>query len=84
MGDEMPVMVIAVDEHDRVKLSRRRALEERGLEDELAAAVQSKEGGSEEGDSDSGGGEEDRGDRPPRRRGRGGGGRGRGRREQRD
>ncbi len=83
MGDEMPVMVIAVDEHDRVKLSRRRALEERGLEDELAAAVQSKEGGSEEGDSDSGGGEEDR-DRPPRRRGRGGGGRGRGRREQRD
>ena len=83
MGDEMPVMVIAVDEHDRVKLSRRRALEERGLEDELAAAVQSKEGSSEEGNSDSGGGEEDR-DRPPRRRGRGGGGRGRGRREQRD
>ena len=83
MGDEMPVMVIAVDEHDRVKLSRRRALEERGLEDELAAAVQSKEGGSEEGDSDSGGSDEDR-DRPPRRRGRGGGGRGRGRREQRD
>ena len=83
MGDEMPVMVIAVDEHDRVKLSRRRALEERGLEDELAAAVQSKEGGSEEGDSDSGGSDEDS-DRPPRRRGRGGGGRGRGRREQRD
>lgn len=83
MGDEMPVMVIAVDEHDRVKLSRRRALEERGLEDELAAAVQNKEGGSEEGASDSGGGDEDR-DRSARRRGRGGGGRGRGRREQRD
>ncbi|MEE3372846.1 MAG: polyribonucleotide nucleotidyltransferase [Planctomycetota bacterium] len=83
MGDEMPVMVIAVDEHDRVKLSRRRALEERGLEDELAAAVQNKEGGSEESNSGSGEGEEDR-DRPPRRRGGGGRGRGRGRREQRD
>ena len=46
MGDDMPVMVIAVDEHDRVKLSRRRALEERGLEDEVAAARSSDEGAS--------------------------------------
>ena len=34
----MKVLVIDVDEHDRVKLSRRRALEELGIEDEMAAA----------------------------------------------
>ena len=37
-GDEMKVMVIDVDDHDRVKLSRRRALEELGLEDDLVSA----------------------------------------------
>ena len=34
-GDELKVMVIGVDDHDRVKLSRRRAMEELGLEDDL-------------------------------------------------
>ena len=37
-GDEMKVLVIDVDDHDRVKLSRRRALEELGLEDDLVPA----------------------------------------------
>ncbi len=37
-GDEMKVMVIDVDEHDRVKLSRRRALEELGLEDDMVSS----------------------------------------------
>jgi polyribonucleotide nucleotidyltransferase len=44
VGDKMKVLVIDVDEHDRVKLSRRRALEELGLEDELASLV-GEEGG---------------------------------------
>jgi polyribonucleotide nucleotidyltransferase len=88
VGDEMKVMVIGVDDHDRVKLSRRRALEELGLPDELATS----EGGERErgerperGEGDRG----DRGDRPRRSRdgggggdrpSRGGGGGGRGRR----
>ena len=38
VGDELKVMVIGVDDHDRVKLSRRRALEALGLEDELASS----------------------------------------------
>ena len=46
-GDEMKVLVIDVDDHDRVKLSRRKALEELGLEDEMA---------SQEGDGENGGG----------------------------
>lgn len=72
VGDAMKVLVIDVDEHDRVKLSRRRALEELGEEDELAELVEAaSEGG---GDGDGGGGD----DRPRRRRGGGGGG-GRGR-----
>jgi polyribonucleotide nucleotidyltransferase len=37
-GDEMKVMVIGVDDHDRVKLSRRRALEELGVKDDLVSA----------------------------------------------
>ncbi len=68
VGDEMKVLVIDVDEHDRVKLSRRRALEELGLEDPLAAEL-------EDGD---GGGDGDGEDRPRRRRGGSGGGGGRG------
>jgi polyribonucleotide nucleotidyltransferase len=73
VGDPMKVLVIDVDEHDRVKLSRRRALEELGEEDEMAAAIEA-----------SGGDDRDRGDRgdddrPRRRRGGGGGGGGRGR-----
>ena len=64
VGDEMKVIVIDVDEHDRVKLSRRRAHEELGLPDEMA--------------SQGGGGGEGGGDRPPPREGeyRGGGDRG--------
>ncbi|TWU56702.1 Polyribonucleotide nucleotidyltransferase [Rubripirellula tenax] len=80
VGDAMKVLVIDVDEHDRVKLSRRRALEELGIEDELAALVEANAG--EGGDRDRGGeGSDD--DRPRRRRGGsgggGGGGGGRGR-----
>ena len=75
VGDEMKVLVIDVDEHDRVKLSRRRALEELGVEDPLAAELEAEGGGDRGGDGD---GEE----RPRRRRGGsgggGGGGRGRG------
>lgn len=73
VGDAMKVLVIDVDEHDRVKLSRRKALEELGEEDPLA--VEGEGGGDSEGGGD---GE----DRPRRRRGGsgggGGGGRGRG------
>jgi polyribonucleotide nucleotidyltransferase len=35
IGDEMKVLVIDIDDHDRVKLSRRRAMEELGLKDDL-------------------------------------------------
>ena len=59
VGDAMKVLVIDVDEHDRVKLSRRRALEELGEEDELAALVEADGGGDGGGDDD----------RPRRRRG---------------
>ena len=84
VGDPMKVLVIDVDEHDRVKLSRRRALEELGEEDELAAAAEASGGGDDRGDRDR---DRDRGgddDRPRRRRGgrgRGNGGGGGGRRE---
>jgi polyribonucleotide nucleotidyltransferase len=47
VGDEMKVLVIDVDEHNRVKLSRRRALEELGLEDELATAAAEGGGGGD-------------------------------------
>ncbi|MGE0755550.1 MAG: polyribonucleotide nucleotidyltransferase [Pirellulaceae bacterium] len=36
VGDDMKVIVIDIDEHDRVKLSRRRALEQLGLPDTMA------------------------------------------------
>jgi polyribonucleotide nucleotidyltransferase len=73
VGDQMKVLVIDVDEHSRVKLSRRRALEELGLTDELASA---------EGGPAGGGGERERrprregegSDRESRPRGGGGGG----------
>jgi polyribonucleotide nucleotidyltransferase len=65
VGDSMKVLVIDVDEHDRVKLSRRRALEELGLEDEMAALVSEDDRGGERG-----------GEERPRRGGRGGRGRG--------
>ena len=85
VGDAMKVLVIDVDEHDRVKLSRRRALEELGQEDEMAEAIEANGGGEER--ERSGGGDRGRGDddRPRRRRGggrgRGNGGGGGGRRE---
>lgn len=46
VGDSMKVIVIDIDEQDRVKLSRRRALEELGIEDEFAN--NSNEGGEGE------------------------------------
>ena len=72
VGDSMKVLVIDVDEHDRVKLSRRRALEELGIEDDMAPA-EGEEGGEREERSERSDRDEDR----PRRR-RGGSGRGRG------
>lgn len=61
VGDAMKVLVIDVDEHDRVKLSRRRALEELGLEDEMASMVSEDDRGGDRG-----------GEERPRRGGRGG------------
>ena len=83
IGDEMKVIVIDVDEHDRVKLSRRRALEELGLPDEHAGNV-APEGAERpprrerEGDGNGGGyrGRGDRGHRGGDRGRRGGGDRG--------
>jgi polyribonucleotide nucleotidyltransferase len=43
VGDSMKVIVIDIDDHDRVKLSRRRALEELGIEDEFAQAEEVEE-----------------------------------------
>ena len=85
VGDPMQVLVIDIDDHDRVKLSRRRALEELGIEDEFAAA----EGDGESADGEFAGAPRrefgERGaDRPPRegfggeRGGNRGGGGGRG------
>ena len=85
VGDEMKVIVLDVDGNDRVKLSRRKALEELGIEDEFALATADAPAGS------SGGGDDfDGDDRPPRedsgdrgsggdRGGRSSGGGGRGR-----
>ncbi len=74
----MKVIVIDIDEQDRVKLSRRRALEELGIEDEFASQEgddERPERGSTHADRDRGG---DRGDRGGDR-GRSGDSRGRGR-----
>jgi polyribonucleotide nucleotidyltransferase len=67
IGDEMKVLVIDVDEHDRVKLSRKRAHEELGLPDEMASVP----GGGEEGPRGEG---DEGGFRGGDRGGRGGGG----------
>jgi len=61
VGDPMKVLVIEVDDHDRVKLSRRRALEELGLTDDVGG-----DGGPSD-DNGAGGGGRDQG----RGRGRG-------------
>ncbi len=73
VGDEMKVLVIDVDDHDRVKLSRRRALEELGLEDPIAANSGDSNGNASGGDNER---ERDSSDRP-RRRSRSGSGGGR-------
>ena len=90
VGDTMKVIVIDIDDHDRVKLSRRRALEELGIEDDLAPADDNQESDDDFGGEDLGddigfeerperpAGERSEG-RPPRSGDRGGdrGGRGR-------
>ena len=48
VGDEMKVKVIGVDDHDRVKLSRRVAIEELGIEDEFAQEDDASSGSDEE------------------------------------
>jgi polyribonucleotide nucleotidyltransferase len=79
----MKVLVIDIDDHDRVKLSRRRALEELGIKDDLPPRAASEDGENpdRERDRDSDrdrGGERDRGgDRGDRGGDRGGGGRSR-------
>jgi len=72
VGDAMKVKVIDVDDHDRVKLSRRAAIVELGLEDEFAGNEPPEGGGKSDGDGGRrGGGGGGRGGRS------GGGGRGR-------
>jgi len=91
VGDEMKVLVIDVDGNDRVKLSRRQALEELGLEDEFASATADapagsgdredrparSEGGGDRGGRSGGGGGRSRSGGGRGRNGGGGGGRGR-------
>ncbi len=74
VGDPMKVIVIDIDEQDRVKLSRRRALEELGIEDEFA--VSEGEDDSRERPERSPDRGSDRGGRFESRGGGGGGGRG--------
>jgi polyribonucleotide nucleotidyltransferase len=77
VGDSMKVIVIDIDEQDRVKLSRRRALEELGIEDEFAnqeAGDDRPERAERSADRDRGG-DRDRGRSDSRGGGRSGGGR---------
>ena len=83
VGDPMKVIVIDIDEQDRVKLSRRRALEELGIEDEFASEAEGGDDRPERVERERG--ERDRGDRDRGERGgrygdsrSGGGGRRRG------
>jgi len=96
-GDTMKVKCIGVDDHDRVKLSRRAALEELGEEDDWGGQESSgdskgsggdrRSGGRERGGDRRGGGRDRGGDRRGGGRDRGGdrrsGGRERGRRDDR-
>ncbi len=68
VGEEMQVLVIGIDDQDRIKLSRRAALKELGVADELAAVI----GDATRND----GGESPRGDRNRGDSGRGDSGRG--------
>ncbi len=72
VGDEMKVLVIDVDEHDRVKLSRRKACEELGIPDELVPHGEPVVASEDRPRRDGGGG---RGGDRGGRGGRGGGGR---------
>ncbi len=65
MGDTMLVKVVAVDEQDRVKLSRKAAMAERGIPDDRPPAPPRAPGSGPSG-SGGGGGGSDRGG-PPRR-----------------
>jgi polyribonucleotide nucleotidyltransferase len=81
IGDEMKVLVIDIDDHDRVKLSRRRALEELGITDDLPPRAASEDGENpdreRDRDSDRDRGGDRGGDRGDRGGDRGGGGRSR-------
>ena len=68
MGDTMLVKVVAVDEQDRVKLSRKAAMAERGIPDDRPPAPPRAPGSgpSGSGGGGGGGGGSDRGG-PPRR-----------------
>ncbi|MBE75345.1 MAG: polyribonucleotide nucleotidyltransferase [Rhodopirellula sp.] len=84
-GDEMKVKCIGVDDHSRIKLSRKAALEEMGVDDEWDTGEEPESRGN---DGDDDGGSRDGGDRRrsrggDRRRGGGGGGGG-GRRRRRE
>ena len=52
VGDEMKVKVIDIDDHDRVKLSRRAALEELGLDDEFAVEDETEDDQEQDGDGE--------------------------------
>ena len=72
LGDEMPVKVIAIDDQDRVKLSRKAALKELGIADTVVtgqAGPGGQGGDRPSGDRDRQGGDRDRGGQ---RRGSGG------------
>jgi polyribonucleotide nucleotidyltransferase len=76
VGDDMKVLVLDVDDHDRVKLSRRQALEQLGIEDEFAGKEREEGSDGERPQRSSGGRDRDRG-RGGDREGSRGGGRGR-------
>lgn len=80
LGETVRVKVIAVDEHDRVKLSRRALMEDEGGEgsDDSEETGERSSGGSQSGSGGGGGGGGSRRERGRDREG-GGGGRGRGR-----
>jgi polyribonucleotide nucleotidyltransferase len=71
VGDEMKVKVIDIDDHDRVKLSRRQAMRELNLPETFAAGARPERPDSGEGENGGGHRGGDRGDRGDRDRGRG-------------
>lgn len=81
IGDEFAVQVIEVDDHGRIKLSRRRALEELGQEDSLAEKIKEANANRPPRPEGSSRGEGSRGEGGGRRDGGGGGRRDGGRRD---